>query len=100
MWRLYYLHNYFLRRETAVSFNFEIKFIGFGVKIEGFIVSWWFFFLSIITKGPFSADICFVPVGCVAKFIVRIVFKGNGGTRGPFCVFFCDTLYECECVRV
>ena len=46
---IFYLHNYFLGRETTVSFNFEIKFIWFGVKIEGFIVSWWFFFLSIIT---------------------------------------------------
>lgn len=29
----------------------------------------------------------------MAEFVVRVIFEGDGGARGPFGVFFCNTLF-------
>lgn len=89
-----YLHDYFLRSETAICFDFKIELVGLSVVVKGFVVTSRFFFACIFAERPFVLDILFVPISGMAEFVVGIVFEGDSRAWRPFSVFFGDALKE------
>jgi hypothetical protein len=86
------LINNFVGRDLAYRLDFKIEFPGFGVVVEGFVWEGGVFPFCVAGGRPFCLGVDFVPEGCVAEFIVGVVFEGDGCDGGPFCVFFCDAL--------
>jgi len=84
--------NNLVGRNLSHRLDFKVEFIGFRIVVERFVGEGWFFPFGVTGGGPFLGGGFFVPEGCVAKFVVGVVFEGDGCDGGPFCVFFCDAL--------
>lgn len=85
-------HNHFLWSKTTVCLDFKIEFCGFGIEIKPFIFSWWVLFTSVVTDRPLPALVGFKPMRCVSKLVVRIIFERYRRARGPFSMFFGNSL--------
>ena len=67
-----------LRAETAVRLDLEVELARLRVVVVRLLVEGWVLFLRIFAEWPFVFDIRFVPPRRVAKFVVWVIFKGDG----------------------
>jgi hypothetical protein len=99
IWLICNLHYDFLGCQTSVPLNIYVEFSGYSMIIEGLVVSFWFFFFCVLAEGPFCPFVSLKPIGCMAQFVMWVVFISYSRTRRPFSVLLCDSLVCAEQVR-